>query len=214
MTKHEIIAHLTENGIVAIIRTAADREDVLHIVDALAAGGIRSIEITAMTTDALGCIAAAAHKFPESEVLMGVGSVLDSDMAERAIDAGAQYIISPITSEEVIKVAHRHDKAVFPGAYTPTEIFRAWEFGGDIVKVFPVTLEHIKAVRAPLPDIPLFPTGGVTVDNLADFVRAGVAGVGLGNGLIPPELVAARDFKGISQRAARFVGAFAAAQRS
>lgn len=216
MTRNEIVDHLTTNGIVAIIRTAVAAEDVLRIVDALAEGGVRSIEITMMTTNALDCIEAASNKFAESDVLMGVGSVLDSDTAERAIGVGAQYIVSPVTSEGVINTAHDHDKAVLPGAFTPTEIFRARELGGDLIKVFPANfggLEYVKAIRAPLPQIPLFPTGGVTLENLEDFFRAGVAGVGLGNGLIPPDLVAARDFKGLAAHAARFVDAFAALGR-
>lgn len=217
MTRNEIVDHLTEYGIVAIIRTSVAREDVLRIVDALAEGGVRSIEITAMTTDALGCIEAASRKFAESDVLMGVGSVLDSDTAERAINAGAQYVVSPVTLEGVIEMAHKHDKAVLPGAFTPTEIFRARQLGGDLIKVFPANfggLAYIKAIRAPLPQIPLFPTGGVTVDNIGDFVRAGVAGVGLGNGLVSPDLVAARDFKRLADNAARFLSAFAEARCS
>ena len=114
----------------------------------------------------------------------------------------------------MIDATHGRDKVVLPGAFTPTEIYTAWELGGDLIKVFPATLgglAYIKAVRAPLPEIPLFPTGGVTVENIGEFVGAGVAGIGLGNGLTPEKLVMAGDFKGISLLAGEFVGAYRAA---
>lgn len=216
MTRQQITNYLTDNGIVAIVRADSGGEDLVRVVEAVAAGGVRCIEVTMTTPGALQCIETAAKKLEGADVLLGVGSVLDSETARLAILAGAQYVVSPVTAPEVIRMAHRYGKPALPGAFTPTEIFTAWELGGDLIKVFPATLgglDYIKAVRAPMPQIPLVPTGGVDVDNLADFVSAGVAAVGVGSNLVSKKLVAARDFKGLEANARRFAEAFASAKR-
>lgn len=213
MTKHEIVQYLTHHGIVAIIRADGGGDDLVRCVEALAAGGVRCIEITLTTPGALEAIEAASKRLAGADVLLGAGSVVDGASARLAILAGARYIVSPITSQEVIRMAHRHGAAVLPGAFTPTEIFQAWEWGADIVKVFPATLgglDYIKAVRAPLPQIPLCPTGGIDLDNIDAFIDAGVAAVGIGSNLVSKKLLAAEDWDGLRENAARYAAAWAA----
>lgn len=206
MDKHAITQYLLRHGIIAIIR-ADSAEGLVRVVEAVAAGGVRCIEVTMTTPGALGCIERATKELAGTDVCLGVGSVLDAETARLAILAGAQYVVSPITSASVIQMAHRYGKPVLPGAYTPTEIFHAWELGADIVKVFPAThggLEYLKAVRAPMPQIPLCPTGGVSVDNLKDWVAAGVSAVGVGTNLVSPTLVKAQDYAGLTENARKF----------
>lgn len=212
MNRHGIVNYLLKHGIVAIIR-AESGEGLVKVVEAVAAGGVRCIEVTMTTPGALQCIEKASRALKGADVCLGVGSVLDAETARLAMLAGAEYVVSPITSEPVIRMAHRYGKPALPGAYTPTEIFTAWELGADIVKVFPAThggLEYLKAVRAPMPQIPLCPTGGVSVDNLKDWVAAGVSAVGVGTNLVPPKLVQAGDYAGITENAKRFSETWAA----
>jgi len=215
MNKQEIVQRLTDRGIIAIVRAGRGGEDLVHIVEALAEGGVTNIEVTMTTPGALACIEAASSRLAGTDVLLGVGSVLDAETCRLAILAGAQYVVSPITSASVITMAHRYGKAALPGAYTPTEIFQAWELGGDIIKVFPAVhggLEYLQAVRAPMPQIPLCPTGGVSVENLAAWAAAGVVAVGIGGNLVGKDLIERRDFAGITQNARRFAEAWHAAR--
>jgi len=212
MDKHAITQYLLKHGIIAIIR-ADSADGLVRVVEAVAAGGVRCIEVTMTTPGALGCIERASKELAGTDVCLGVGSVLDAETARLAILAGAQYVVSPITSGPVIQMAHRYGKPVLPGAYTPTEIFQAWELGADIVKVFPAThggLDFLKAVRAPMPQIPLCPTGGVSVENLKDWVAAGVSAVGVGTNLVAPALVKAQDYAGLTENARKFSEAWAA----
>ncbi|MBI2435399.1 MAG: bifunctional 4-hydroxy-2-oxoglutarate aldolase/2-dehydro-3-deoxy-phosphogluconate aldolase [Candidatus Hydrogenedentes bacterium] len=215
MNKQQILNYLTEHGIIAIVRADSGGEDLVRVVEAVAKGGVRCIEVTMTTPGALECIELASKKLAGADVLLGVGSVLDPETARLAILAGAQYVVAPVTVAEVITMAHRYGKPALPGAFTPTEIFHAWELGGDLIKVFPATLgglDYIKAVRAPMPQIPLVPTGGVDVGNLADFIKAGVAGIGVGSNLVSKKLVDARDFAGLTDNARRFAEAYQAAR--
>lgn len=210
MDRFDRVNYLKTNGIIAIIRADQGGDDLVHTVEALVGGGIHCVEITMTTPGALACLEAACERLRGADVLLGVGSVLDAETARLAILAGAEYIVCPVTSAETIAMGHRYGMPVLPGAFTPTEIFRAWELGGDLIKVFPATLgglDYIKAVRAPMPQIPLVPTGGVTADNVHSFVEAGVAAVGVGTALVSPAMVAARDFAGIEAQARNFVTA-------
>lgn len=215
MSKTAIINYLTGHGIVAIVRADSGGDDLVRVVEAVMEGGVRCIEVTMTTPGALQCIETASAKLLGADVCIGVGTVLDAETARLAILAGAQYVVSPVTVPEVIDMAHRYGKPCLPGAWTPSEIFRAWELGGDIIKVFPASvggLEYIKAVRGPLPQIPMCPTGGVDLDNLADFVKAGVVAIGVGSNLVSKKLVQARDFRGLSENAWRYADAFAKAR--
>ncbi|MCF6283691.1 MAG: bifunctional 4-hydroxy-2-oxoglutarate aldolase/2-dehydro-3-deoxy-phosphogluconate aldolase [Candidatus Hydrogenedentes bacterium] len=215
MDRHQRIQYLKDKGIVAIIRADQGGDTLVRAVEALVEGGIHCVEITMTTPGALACIETASHQLEGADVLLGVGSVLDAETARLAILAGAEYVVCPVTVAETITMGHRYGVPVLPGALTPTEIFRAWELGGDLIKVFPATLgglDYIKAVKAPMPQIPLVPTGGVDADNLHTFVEAGVAAVGVGSALVSKKLMAAGDFVGIKSQAQRFADAYAAAK--
>lgn len=214
MDKQTILNYLTEHGIIAVVR-AESGDGLTRIVEAIMEGGVRCIEVTMTVPGALGCIEAAVKALDGADICLGVGTVLDAETARLAILNGAQFVVGPVTVPEVIDMAHRYGKPCMPGAFTPTEIYNAWLRGGDIIKVFPAScggLEYIKAIRAPLPQIPLTPTGGVDLDNLADFIKAGVVCIGAGGNLVSKKLVAARDYKGLTENARRYAEAFNAAR--
>ena len=214
MNRNDRVAYIREHGIIAIVR-ADSSEGLVHVVQAIAEGGVRCIEVTMTTPGALQCLRDATEYLRGKDVLLGVGSVIDGDTARQAIEAGAQYVVGPNTDPAVIEAAHAHDVPAIPGAFTPNEIVRAWQLGGDLIKVFPATLgglDYIKAVRAPLPQIPLVPTGGIDEHNLADFFSAGVAAVGVGTALVNRLLVAAQDYHGLTASAERFASALRAAR--
>ena len=172
-------------GVVAVIRMK-DAGKLRAVIDAIAEGGVRAIEVTMSVPGAVGLIAQLAPVLPSS-ILFGAGTVTDAATARAVIDAGAQYIVSPVFRREVIDVCHERGIAVAPGCFTPTEILDAHEYGADVVKVFPATAlgpSYIKDVRAPLPQVRLMPTGGVTLDNAGDWIRAGAIAVGVGSALL------------------------------
>jgi 2-dehydro-3-deoxyphosphogluconate aldolase / (4S)-4-hydroxy-2-oxoglutarate aldolase len=210
MTHHEILSYILRNKIIAIVRADTGGEDLVRTVEAVAEGGVRCIEVTMTTPGALQCIETAAARLGGADVLLGVGSVLDAETARMAILSGAEYVVSPIASKGVIDMAHRYGKVAMPGALTPNEIFAAWEMGGDIIKVFPATLgglEYVKAVRAPMPQIPLCPTGGVDLDNICTWFSAGVSAVGIGTNLVSKALIQQQDFASLTELARHFAQA-------
>jgi 2-dehydro-3-deoxyphosphogluconate aldolase / (4S)-4-hydroxy-2-oxoglutarate aldolase len=204
--KNELLARMTDGGIVAIMRRT-DASLAIETVDALCRGGVFVVEVTMNTDGALEMISTLTDHFGD-RVLVGAGTVMDIDAARSALDAGAKFIVAPHTDAEVIRFANEADRPIVPGAFTPTEIVHAWRAGADLVKVFPVGSvgpRYLRDVLAPLNDIPLLPTGGVTLDNAAEFIRAGARGVGLGSDLVNPKLVTARSFDAIADRARAFV---------
>jgi len=212
-TKRGIVERIHESGVIAIMR-ANSSEQLLAAAEAVLAGGVNAIEVTLTTPGALAVIELAVKKFGDA-VLFGAGTVLDPESARAAISAGAQFIVSPTTKLETIALCRRYSIPAMPGAYTPTEILTAWEAGAEVVKVFPAdTLgpQFIKAVKAPLPQVRLCPTGGVTVANAGDFIRAGADVVGVGGELINNKLLAAQDFAEIASRAKQFREAVAKAR--
>lgn len=215
MDKNAAIQYMIEQGIVAVIRADSGGENLVRAVEAVAEGGVHCIEVTMTTPGALECIALAAKKLAGADVLLGVGSVLDAETCRMAILAGAQYVVAPTLSIPTIQMARRYGKPVLPGAYTPTEILTAWENGADMVKVFPSDAGgpgYIKAIKGPLPQIPLVPTGGVTVDNVGDFLKAGASAVGVGGNLVSAKLMKAGDYAGITANARAFADAVRAAR--
>jgi 2-dehydro-3-deoxyphosphogluconate aldolase/(4S)-4-hydroxy-2-oxoglutarate aldolase len=167
------------------------------------------------TPGALECIETAAKKLAGADVMLGVGTVLDPETCRMAILAGAEYVVSPTLSAATIGMARRYGKPIIAGAYTPTEILTAWEEGADFVKVFPANVggpEYIKALKGPLPQVPLVPTGGVELDNIGEFLKAGASALGVGGNLVSKKLLAARDFNGLTENAKRFAEAVRAAR--
>jgi len=178
------LSQILEYKIVSIIR-GADPNDVLKIAEALHEGGIKILEVAFNSPNALSVIKELSLKM-ENKLLIGMGTVLDTATAKQAIEAGAKFIISPSYSDGIIQTTKQLGAVSIPGAYTPTEIVNAFNAGGDIIKVFPASsnVNYIKEIRAPLPHIPLMPTGGVTLGNIKEFQKAGAAAFGIGSSLV------------------------------
>jgi 2-dehydro-3-deoxyphosphogluconate aldolase/(4S)-4-hydroxy-2-oxoglutarate aldolase len=195
-----------QSGVMAIIRIDSP-QDVIPTVEALANGGVEFIEISLVTPHAVEFIAKVHEQFGSS-VMIGAGTVLDSESARAAILAGADFIVSPATRVETIITTRRYGKPSFAGAFTPTECLLAWESGADAVKVFPAVPagpEYIKAIHAPLPQIPLVAVGGVTLENLSAFFKAGVCGVAGASSLANPKLIADGSFEEITRISANWM---------
>ncbi|MFH1909405.1 MAG: bifunctional 4-hydroxy-2-oxoglutarate aldolase/2-dehydro-3-deoxy-phosphogluconate aldolase [Chloroflexota bacterium] len=205
----EILTSLLEEKIVAIVRLDSG-EQLVKVAEALKAGGISAIEFTFSTPGALAMVKAASAHFG-SEVLLGAGTVLDPETARAAILAGAQFIVTPSVNLATIAMCKRYGKPIVAGAMTPTEIMTVWEAGADLVKVFPASAiggpDYIKAVLAPLPQLRLVPTGGVSADNAAQFLKAGAAAVAVGGNLVDKKAVARGDWAAITAEAQRLVAA-------
>jgi 2-dehydro-3-deoxyphosphogluconate aldolase / (4S)-4-hydroxy-2-oxoglutarate aldolase len=203
-----VVSVIREAGVVAILRRVpADRVEAL--ARALHAGGIRAIEVTLDTEGATAAIGRLAASLA-GEVAVGAGTVMTADQAASAVEAGATFLVCPHTDDEVIRAGLARRVPILPGAYTPSEIVRAWRAGAALVKLFPAGTggpKYLREVRGPLSDIPLVPTGGVTLENAAEFVRAGAAAVGVGSALTPRDRVEARDWAALGDLAARFVRA-------
>jgi 2-dehydro-3-deoxyphosphogluconate aldolase / (4S)-4-hydroxy-2-oxoglutarate aldolase len=197
---------ITESGVVAVVRKI-DREQILEVISALVEGGIKGIEVTVDSDDALGAISEAKKRFG-SYAVIGAGTVLDGITARLAIQAGADFIFSPTLSEETIKVTKRYGKISIPGVFTPSEMVAAMEWGADLVKVFPASIlgpEFIKDIKGPLPHIPIMPTGGISLENTADYINSGAVAVGVGGSLLKKELILNRDMKGLTDLASQYV---------
>lgn len=209
-----IVQEIEACGVVAIIRMK-DSAAVGAVIDALAQGGVRALEITMTVPGAVDRIREVAARLPAG-FLLGAGTVVDADTALRVADAGARFIVSPVFRREVIEAGHRRDVAVLPGCLTPTEILDAWEAGADIVKVFPATAlgpMYLRDLHGPLPDVRLLPTGGVTIENAADWIRAGAVAVGIGSALVDQQAIAERDYARIVVNARRLVDNVQAARK-
>jgi len=205
----QTVSRLREVAIIPIIR-AASADVVVPVADALLHAGLPVVEITLTVPNAIDAISAVAKRFA-GKLLVGAGTVTDAETARRAVEAGAEFIVTPCLVREVIEAARRADVAVLPGALTPTEVFEAFRAGGDMVKVFPAQsvggAAYLRALRGPFPNIPLVPTGGVTLDNIADMFKAGAAAVGVGTELISQDALNRRDYAAIGAVAKRFLAA-------
>jgi 2-dehydro-3-deoxyphosphogluconate aldolase/(4S)-4-hydroxy-2-oxoglutarate aldolase len=206
--KAEIISLLTNPGIVAIVR-AQKNVPLAPLAEALLAGGINAVEITMTTPNALAAIREASEKFGDRAVI-GVGTVLDGDTCRAAMEAGAEFVVTPICRMDLVAITHAAGRPIMLGAYTPTEAQAAHEAGADFVKIFPADglgPGYMKALRAPLPHLRLVPTGGVNVTNVADFLKAGCAAVGVGSSLVTAKLLQENNWPELTRQAAAFVNA-------
>lgn len=205
MEKNKNLQILSSSGIIAIIRAESSKQ-LKEVAIALKDGGAKFIELTMTTPNALKVIAEVSASL--KDVIIGVGSVLDSETARAAILAGAEFVVCPILNKEVITLCNRYSKIVIPGAFTPTEILSAWESGADLVKVFPSSLggsSYIKTIKAPLPQISLVPVGGVDIENVADFIKAGATAVGVGGNLVKKEFLKEKNFKALTSLSEKFI---------
>jgi 2-dehydro-3-deoxyphosphogluconate aldolase / (4S)-4-hydroxy-2-oxoglutarate aldolase len=206
MSRLTQLQHVLDAGIVAVVR-APDPTHLVEVIRALADGGVTVAEVTFTVPNALDVLRQARKELP-SNILLGAGTVLDPETARAAILAGAEFIVSPTLNLDVIRLCNRYDKVVTPGAFTPTEILTAWEAGADIVKVFPAENlgpAFFKAMRGPLPQIRLMPTGGVDLNTAAEFLKAGACCLGIGSQMVEPKAVAARDFQRLRDLAQQYV---------
>jgi 2-dehydro-3-deoxyphosphogluconate aldolase/(4S)-4-hydroxy-2-oxoglutarate aldolase len=213
MSKEETLKRLHDLGLVAVIRGPSP-ELTVRMVDALVAGGVLGIEITYTTPGAAEVVQELARTFGDA-ILLGMGTLTNPAQAAEALNAGARYLVSPITDEALGRAMVATGLPVMIGALTPTEVFRAHQFGSDVVKLFPgsaVGPDYVRALRGPFPHIPLMPTGGVDEHNLADWFRAGVFAVGAGSQLSPAHLANAGQFDLITAVARRFAAAVAKAR--
>lgn len=204
--KSSRLQRLLDCGVIAVIRTTS-RQLACDIARACVDGGIVGIEITLPTPDALGAISECAGLFVDRAV-MGAGTVMDARAAKDAIDAGARFIVSPYFDPQTTMLALRAHAISIPGAFTPTEIVAATRAGADVIKVFPSTSvgpTYFSDIRRPLPWLKLMPTGGVTTRDIPDWLRAGAVAIGAGADLLQPELIARRDWAGLTARAKEYV---------
>jgi len=212
--RQAIVQKIQALGVVAVIRMK-DAAKLRAVVDAIAEGGVRAIEVTMTVPDAVALIAKLAPSLP-SDVLLGAGTVTDAETARAVIDAGAQFVVSPVFRREVVAACHERGVAVAPGCFTPTEILDAHDAGADVVKVFPATAlgpQFIKDVRAPLPQVRLMPTGGVTLDNAGEWIRAGAVAVGVGSALVDTRAIDEGRLDVLTANARRIVASVASARR-
>jgi 2-dehydro-3-deoxyphosphogluconate aldolase/(4S)-4-hydroxy-2-oxoglutarate aldolase len=207
-TKEQIISLLENPGIIAVVR-AQKATQVPSLSEALLAGGVVAIEITMTTPNAIAAIAEAREKVGGRGVV-GVGTVLDPETCRAAIAAGAEFVVTPICRTELVAIAHAAQRPIMLGAYTPTEAQTAHEAGADFIKIFPAdTLGpgYVKSLRAPLPHLRIVPTGGVDVQNVADFLNAGCAALGVGSSLVSAKILQEADWPELTRRATQFVQA-------
>jgi len=212
-SKEQVLQQITSTGVVAVIRMK-DTERLKKVIEAVHAGGVTSIEITMTVPGAIEVIRSLAASGPAG-VLLGSGTVTDASTASAAIDAGARFIVGPIFSPEVVALCRKRDTAVMPGCFSPTEIYTAWKAGADIVKVFPATSlgpKYFKDLHGPFPDIRLMPTGGVTIDNVGEWIQAGAVAVGIGSDLLDRKAIEENRFEVLTERARRMVTNFRTAR--
>ncbi len=206
MQKEEVCRTLLETKVVAVIRVDSSAH-LLAAAAALHKGGVKALEITMTSPGALEVIKEANEKL-DADVVIGVGSVLDPETARAAILAGAKYVVGPILNLDMIKMCQRYSIPCVPGAFTPTEILQAWDAGADFVKIFPATKlgpSFIKDIKGPMPQVRLTPTGGVNLDNAAEFIKAGASFVGVGGSLVKKELIAEKKWDDLTALAAQFI---------
>jgi 2-dehydro-3-deoxyphosphogluconate aldolase/(4S)-4-hydroxy-2-oxoglutarate aldolase len=214
MTKQQIVSSMLEIGIVPIIRVNSE-EAAIKSIEAVYEGGIRSAEITMTTPGAIRALEKLAEAFGD-KMILGAGTVLDPETARATILAGARFLVTPALKVATIEMARRYSTVICPGALTPTEILTAWEAGADFVKVFPCSnvggAKYIKAVKAPLPQVEMIPTGGVNLDTIGDFLKAGASAVAVGSELIDNETIKAGRYEVFTERAKQFLAAVKAAR--
>lgn len=208
LPKVSLLQQLTDSGVIAVIRRVpADKVD--QVAHALVEGGVTALEVTVDSPDAFETIKRLSTEL-KNKAIVGAGTVIDSESARLAISAGADFVFCPSLHESVIRTALRYGKIAVPGVMTPTEMVQAIEWGADLVKLFPgasLGVQFIKDVKGPYPYIPVIPTGGVDLDNVGDFVKAGAAAVGIGSHLVNRTAIEQADYSVIRDTAAKYVEA-------
>jgi 2-dehydro-3-deoxyphosphogluconate aldolase/(4S)-4-hydroxy-2-oxoglutarate aldolase len=215
-SKEHVLGRIRDLGLVPVVR-AQSAEEAIQAIDAIRAGGIDVLEVTMTVPDAIPLIAQVAKRFGQDAVI-GAGTVLDAETARACILAGAQFVVTPTLKAETIACCRRYSVPVLPGALTPTEVLTAWEAGADMVKVFPCSAvggaSYIKALKAPLPQVELVPTGGVNLETAAEFIKAGSTALGLGSDLVDLKALREGNAALVTERARKLVGIVQAARKA
>jgi 2-dehydro-3-deoxyphosphogluconate aldolase/(4S)-4-hydroxy-2-oxoglutarate aldolase len=205
LPKVTLLQKLVESGVVAVIRRIPDHA-VESVADSLIEGGVTALEVTVDTPGAFAAIKRLSTRYADRAII-GAGTVIDGESARLAIDSGAEFLLSPSLHQDVIRTALRYGKIAIPGVMTPTEMITAIEWGADLVKIFPAAqlgVNYIRDVKAPFPHIPVIPTGGINLNNVASFIEAGVAAVGIGGNLVDKKAIEQGNFLQIKQMAERY----------
>jgi 2-dehydro-3-deoxyphosphogluconate aldolase/(4S)-4-hydroxy-2-oxoglutarate aldolase len=214
MNAHDTMKIIRETALVPVVRTSTE-EEAIQAVEAIYNAGVRAAEITMTVPGAVRALEKVADRLGD-KILLGSGTVLDPETARICILAGAQFLVCPSLRPATIEVAKRYSKAIFPGALTPTEVLAAWEAGADAVKVFPCGnvggAKYIKALKAPFPQIEMVPTGGVNLETIGDFIKAGACACGVGGELVDSKSLKEGRYDVIAERARQFVAAIAKAR--
>jgi 2-dehydro-3-deoxyphosphogluconate aldolase/(4S)-4-hydroxy-2-oxoglutarate aldolase len=214
MKRDAVFAAIVAGGIVPVVRTE-NEEGAIRAIEAIFRGGIRTAEITMTVPGAIRALEKVADKFGD-QMLLGAGTVLDPETARACMLAGAEFFVTPSLNLKTIEMARRYSKVITPGALTPTEVLTAWEAGADAVKIFPCSAvggaKYIKALRAPFPQIEMIPTGGVSLETIGDFLRAGACAAGVGAELIDNANIRQGHYEVFEERARRFIEAIAKAR--
>jgi len=213
--KEKVLTRIRALGLVPVVR-AQSAEEASQAIDAIRAGGIDVLEVTMTVPDAVPLIAQVARRFG-ADAVIGAGTVLDAETARACILAGAQFVVTPTLKAETIACCRRYGVPVLPGALTPTEVLTAWEMGADMVKVFPCSAlggaSYIKALKAPLPQVELVPTGGVNLETAAEFIKAGASALGLGSDLVDLKALREGNAASVTERARKLVAIVQAARK-
>jgi len=215
MKKAEVLEQIVASGVVAVIRMK-DKKRLARVIEAVRSGGVKCIEITMTVPGAVEVIRELVSSVPK-DVLIGAGTVTTRETALKVIDAGAAFVVGPVFNPEIVELCNQRDVAVMPGCFSPTEIFSAWSAGADIIKVFPATSlgpKYFKDVHGPFPEIRLMPTGGVTIDNVGDWIKAGAVAVGIGSDLLDKKAIEEERYEVLTERARRMVQNFLQAKQS
>ena len=214
MDKQEVLRRVAEVGLVPVVR-ASSAEEAMQVVEAIKAGGVPVLEITMTVPRAVKVIEQLADRYG-SEVVVGAGTVLDPETARACILAGAAFVVSPSLNVATVELCRRYSVAVMPGALTPTEVVTAWQAGADVVKVFPCGAlggaKYLKSLKAPLPQVEMIPTGGVSLKTAAEFIEAGALALGVGADLVDTKAIRAGDAGKVTEAARAYVAAVRAAR--
>jgi len=216
MNKTDVIQWIKAAGVIPVVR-AASADEAMRAIEAIKAGGLSVLEITMTVPGAVRVIEEVAARYG-ADVLVGAGTVLDAETARACMLAGAQFIVSPALNLDTIAMCRRYSVAMIPGALTPTEVLQAWTAGADMVKVFPCDslggARYIKSLKAPLPQVEVVPTGGVSLKTAADFIKAGASALGVGSDLVDVKALREGNVGLITERARQFIEAVREARQS
>ena len=209
MVKSNILDRLLSNGVFAVIRMT-DTKKLKKVVEAISIGGVKNIEITMTVTNAVNAISELVRS-SGNDIIIGAGTVIDTKLVPAVIDAGAKFVVSPIWDINIFKECRRRDVVYVPGCFSPTEIFQAWNAGADVIKVFPATSlgpQFFKDLSGPFPNIRLMPTGGVTIDNVPEWLKAGAVAIGIGSDLLDKKAIDDERYEVLTERATSLVENF------